>query len=45
MNDDEIIYYLDHMADTEGENMPPPEEKKKVMKNEGNSDREQIQDI
>ena len=21
MNDDEIIYYLDHMADTEGENM------------------------
>ena len=45
MNDDEILYYLDHMADTEGENMPPPEEKKKVMKNEGNSDREQIQDI
>ena len=23
MEDEEIIYYLDHMADTDGENMPP----------------------
>lgn len=28
MQDEEIIYYLDHMADTEGENMTPSGEKK-----------------
>jgi len=25
MQDEEIIYYLDHMADTDGENVPPEE--------------------
>ena len=40
MKDEEIIYYLDHLADTEGENMPPVETKEKVMQNESNSDGE-----
>ena len=42
MQDEEIIYYLDHMADTDGENMPPPEAEKKVMIDESNTDRKKV---
>ena len=40
MKDEEILYYLDYLADTEGENTPPTEAGEKVMQNENNSDGE-----
>ena len=45
MPDEEIIYYLDHLADTEGENTPPGEAEKKVIENESDSNREQAPDF
>ena len=38
MQDEEIIYYLDHMADTDGENMSPAGHNKKVIVYESYSD-------
>jgi len=34
MEDEEIIFYLDHMADTDGENITFPEKQNGAIKNE-----------
>ncbi len=54
MPDEEIMYYLDHLADTEGENRPPDakekekliiEEVEKVMQHESITDGQQVLDL
>ena len=45
LQDEEIIYYLDHLADTEGENEPPQEEGNPVAQMESKSDGQQVFDI
>ena len=54
MPDEEIVYYLDHLADTEGENRSPEEKKtvdelieevEKVMQYENSTDGQQVLDL
>ena len=45
LQDEEIIYYLDHLADTEGENEAPQEEGAPAVRKESKSDGRQVFDL
>ncbi len=45
LQDEEIIYYLDHLADTEGENEAPQEEGRPAVRKESKSDGQQVFDL
>ena len=42
LQDEEIIYYLDHLADTEGENEAPQEEGNPPAQRESKTDGQQV---